>query len=345
MLEQYIINNILRAVAVFTLLLIALRVSISLIERIILKLVKKTKTDLDDIIIKKSSRPITLVLIFISLGIAVKELALSGNLLVNVNSFISSVLIIFIGYLIYIIIDIAIFNIWNQFALKVNIKTGESLASLIKGVLEIIIIVITALYVLNSWGIEITPLLAGLGIAGLAIALALQPTLGHIFSGISMILDKSVKVGDLVYLDDNTKGKINKVGMRSTKIITFDNELVIVPNTKLADSVIQNIALPEPKSRVVIPFGVEYGSDIEKVKQLVMKEVKTIKSVCKDPEPVVSFREMGDSALLFKAYFYVDHFSERFSATDEANTKIYNTLNKNKIGIPFPQMDVHVKKR
>jgi MscS family membrane protein len=200
------------------------------------------------------------------------------------------------------------------------------------------------LYVLDIYGIEIVPLIGALGIAGLAVALALQPTLGNIFSGASMVIDKSIGVGDLVYLDSQTKGKVLKIGLRSTKILTFDNELIIIPNSNLAESMIQNVALPEPKSRVVIPFSVAYGSDIEKVKKIVLKEIRSVKNVVFDPEPLVRFLEMGESSLNFKAYFYVDSYTNRFQAIDEANTKIYNALNKNKINIPFPQLDVHLKR-
>jgi len=299
---------------------------------------------LDDIIIERSSKPITFLLAFVSLKIAINELSLSGNLLGNINAVINSVIVILIGYVFYVFIDIAIAEIWGKFATKAKLSAGESLSSLIHGLLKVLLVVLMIVYILDLWGVEVTPLLAGLGLAGLAIALALQPTLANVFSGISIIMDKSVRVGDLVYLDAQTKGKIKRVGLRSTRIITFDNELVIVPNTKLADSMIQNIALPEPKSRAVIQFGVAYGSEIDKVKKIVLKEINGVKNICEDPEPMVRFIEMGDSSLNFKVYFYVDHYSERFNAIDEANTKIYNALNKNGIRIPFPQMDVHLKK-
>lgn len=158
-------------------------------------------------------------------------------------------------------------------------------------------------------------------------------------------MDKSIRVGDVVFLDAETKGKIEKIGLRSTKMRTFDNELIIIPNSVLADSNIQNIALPEPKSRVVVPFGVAYGSDVDKVKKIIIKEIKSIKNISKDENINIRFLEMADSSLNFKAYFYVDSYEDRIDALDEANTKIYKALNKNKIEIPFPQMDVHLKKR
>ena len=343
-LESYIVNDYLRALVILIGLLIILRFVASFVERVFLKLVKKTKTNLDDLIIQKSSKPLTMILFFVSLKIALNELNLGEILLKNITATIYSGIVIFIGYLIYVLIDLLVFDAWAKISKKAGIGMSEGFSSLIHGVLKIILVIIILLYVLDLWGVEITPLLAGLGIAGLAVALALQPILGNIFSGIAIVSDKTISVGDLIYLDAETKGKVKKIGLRSTKIRTFDNELIIVPNSKLAESKIQNVALPEPKSRGIVKFGVAYGSNIEEVKKIVMKEIKSLKYVCKDPEPVIRFIEMADSALIFKAYFYVDSFELRFESIDEANTKIYNALNKNKINIPFPQMDVHLKK-
>ncbi|MBS3081119.1 mechanosensitive ion channel family protein [Candidatus Pacearchaeota archaeon] len=344
MLESYITNDYIRAIVILVGLLIIFRIIVSVLKRIILKIVNKTKTDIDNVIIKKSSLPITLILLFISVQIAMNELTLSQEIQDLISKVMNSFIIILIGYVTYVVLNVFFIEVWKSVVKRANRKTIESLTNLMQGIFEIIIVILVILYVLYYWGVQITPLLAGLGIVGLAVALALQPTLNNIFSGIAMILDDSVRVGDLVYIDANTKGKILKIGLRSTKINTFDNEVIIVPNSKLADSMIQNVALPEPKSRVVIPFSVAYGSNINKVKEIVLKEIKSITKVCSDPEPFVRFIEMGTSSLNFKAYFYVESYDDRFPTIDEANTKIYNALRKNKIEIPFPQMDVHLKK-
>jgi MscS family membrane protein len=342
--EQYIANDYLRALVLVVVLLFVLRIVVSLFQRLVLRLVSKTKTDLDDIIVNKSSGPITLVLLLFSLWVGIGELGLADNILEVSVRILKSLIVISVGYLAYVVSDIALLAGWKKFAQKTKTKVEEALVSMVHTFLKIIVLILTFLYVLDLWGVQIGPFLAGLGIAGLAVALALQQTLSNIFGGISMILDKSVRVGDLVYLDAETRGKVLGIGLRSTRIRTFDNELIIVPNSQLASSKVQNIALPEPKTRVVVPFGVGYGSDIEKVKKVVLGEVKKIKGFIGDPEPSVRFLEMGDSSLNFKAYFYIESFENRLSALDEANTRIYNSLNKAKIEIPFPQMDVHVKK-
>lgn len=344
-LEQYIANDYLRSFVIAVVILAIARIFVSLIFNIIKQFTEKTKTDIDDIIMKRSTAPLTIIIFLFAIKIPLNELPLSESIEIILSRIILSVVVAIIGYLIYVLFDMVIGNAWKIFAKKTKTNLDESLTSLIHTILKIILIILVFLYILDLWGIKIGPLLAGLGIAGIAIALALQPVLANIFSGISMILDKSLKVGDLVYLDAETRGKVIKIGLRSTKIKTFDNELIIIPNTTLAESKIQNIALPEPKSRAIVPFGVAYGSNISKVKKLVIKELKTIKGVSKDPEPFVRFVEMADSSLNFKAYFYVDNFENRAGAKDEANTKIYNALNKAKIEIPFPQIDVHLKKK
>jgi len=343
-LNNIIANDYLRGLIVFLFFLIVLRVLFSIVQRVFVKVTSKTKTDLDDIILAKISAPITFLVTMISINLGFLEIQLEEKMHLVVSNIIYSISFISVAYIIYSIIDIVLLRLWRKISLKSKINIDESLTSIVHSIVKIILIILAVLYILQLWGVEIGPLLAGLGIAGLAVALALQPTLSNIFSGVSIVLDKSVRVGDLVYLDADTKGTILKIGIRSTKIKTFDNELIIIPNSKLADSKIQNVAQPEPKSRAVVPFGVAYGSDVDKVKKIVLSELKKIKNLESEPAPLVRFIEMADSSLNFKAYFFVNSFENRFSAIDEANTRIYNALRKNKIEIPFPQMDVYIKK-
>jgi MscS family membrane protein len=344
-LENYILNEYTRALTVLVVGFIIIRLGLFFVQKVVLKLTSKTKTDLDDKLVERSSRPLTYIAFLIVLRITLGELTISEVLKPILVNIIYSLIMLVLANLIYIVLDLILIKFLSKIASKTKTRIDESIISLFDSIVKASLIAISVLYILTIWGFQITPLLAGLGIAGLAIALALQPVLANIFSGASMIFDRSISVGDLVYLDNQSvKGKIVKVGLRSTKLKTFDNELIIVPNTKLADSIIQNVALPEPKTRAVVPFGVAYGSDINNIKKIVMDEIKKIKNISEDPEPVIRFTEMADSSLNFTAYFYVNTFENRANAIDEANTRIYNILTKNKVEIPFPQMDVNVKK-
>lgn len=186
-------------------------------------------------------------------------------------------------------------------------------------------------------------MLASLGIAGIAVAFALQSTLGNIFGGISIILDKSVKVGDKIKLDDNTMGTVLRIGLRSTKILTFDNELMTIPSGKLADSKILNFLQPNPVVRAAIDFGVEYGSDTAEVRKIVLDVIRKTPHVLKEPEPKVLMIEMADFALKFRVLFWVGEFDKKFDTKALATEEIYNALVKNKVGIPFPTRTVYLR--
>lgn len=344
-LTQFLYNPYIKAAVIFIGFFIISKLIVFISEKVILQFTKKTKTKVDDLIVERTNGPVSLLLIFIGARLALIALGLEEafhNIIGNVISSFIIIIAVFIGVR---IVDILIDEWGRKYASKTKSTIDDHIVNIVHKSTKVAYFIIVLLMILNTWGIKIGPLLASLGIAGIAVAFALQSTLGNIFGGISMILDKNIEVGDVIILDPETKGTVLDIGLRSTKMRTFDNEVVIIPNGKLSDSKIQNIAQPEPPSRVVIPFGVAYGSKIDKVKKVVLKEIAKIEGLQKEPEPMVRFLEMSDSALLFKAYFYVDHYSKRFPAIDQANTLIYNALKKNKISIPFPQMDVHLKKR
>lgn len=321
-------------------------------EKVFLRLARKTKTKVDDIIVEKTNRPISLILFLIGLVIAIQTLTIPEIYGFNVEWLIVMILysciILNLTYIIIVIID-AIIDEWGRvFAQRTKSDVDDHLIGLFHRFSRIVLFIIAILFILDMWGVKIGPLLASVGIAGIAIAFALQNTLSNIFGGVSLILDKSVKVGDVIRLDTETSGKVIDVGLRSTKIRTWNNEVFVMPNGKLADSKIQNYILPDPSARIVIDFGVEYGADPEKVKKVIMGEIKKIKNVLKDPAPQILFIAMADFSLNFSARFWVGDFKERVSTRELAMNMFYKALNKAKIGIPFPTSTVYmnqIKKR
>jgi len=200
--------------------------------------------------------------------------------------------------------------------------------------------------ILGGWGVDVAPFIAGLGIAGLAISFALQSTLSNVVAGISIIMDKTFRVGDKVGLDSGEVGTIHEITLRSTRILTYDNELLIIPNNNMASAKIKNFTQPNLKVRVVVPFSVEYGSDPDKVIKLIEKTIKKeVKGIILDePKPSVVFTQMADSSLNFDLRFWVEHYGDAYGRKLEATDVIYNTLEKNKIGIPFPTRTIYMKK-
>lgn len=337
-------NVYLRSLGILIGFFIASKLFIYVSQKVFLRLTKRTKTEIDDLLIKNTNGVISVILIFIGLRLAFLPLKFPESVTPVVDKILSSAIYFLVGWGIIKVANILI-GVWGRkWAESTENTLDDQLVGIFQKIVIIVIAVLVLLFILTVWNVEILPLLGSLGIAGLGIALALQGTLSNIFGGISVILDKSIKVGDVIEVDENTVGRVVEVGLRSTKISTFNNELIVVPNAKISESMVINYALPDLTARAVIPFGVAYGSDIDKVKKLVLKQIKSIDLIAKDPEPIVRFVEMGDSALLFKAYFWVGEYGKRFLAKDMANTKIYNALNKAGIEIPFPQMDVHLRK-
>ncbi len=318
-------------------------------EKIILRLTKKTKTDIDDLIVKRINKPISLILLLIGLRLALLPLGIKESILNPIESVIMSFIIIILTYIIIAVFDILIDNWGKKVAEKTESKLDDRLIPVIHKFSRIFISAIGLLFVLPVWGVQIGPLLTSLGIAGVAVAFALQSTLGNIFGGMSIIIDKSVKVGDKIRLDSETMGTVMDVGLRSTKIQTWDNEMITIPNGKLADSKILNFYEPGPSVRAAVDFGVEYGSDADKVRKVVTETLHKINGVLKEnaikknePAIKVVMMEMGDFALKFRALFWVESFDIKFDTKALATEEIYNALNKAGIGIPFPTRTVHI---
>jgi small-conductance mechanosensitive channel len=342
-IEQFLPNQYFRAFIILVILLIVIRTIIFFIEKTLLKLSSRTKTDIDDIILKKSSKPLIWLTFIISLVIAISEISLETFLGDIINHVLYSLMVVIISIIIFIIVDNLIIRAVRKFASKTKSNVDDTLISLLNGILKFSLIAITLIYILNIWGIQIGPLLAGLGIAGLAVALALQPTLSNIFSGIAIILDQTFHLGDVVKLQSGEMGEIHKIGLRTTRIKSFDNEMIIIPNSKIADSIVQNFYQPDRSIRVNIDFGVEYGNDPEYVKKMVIEEIETIEFIDKKQEIRVLFTTMGASSLDFKVMFWVDDISKKWPAHQEGISRIYRRLYKEGIGIPFPQTTVWLR--
>lgn len=339
-------NIYLKALTVFALFFICSELVVFISKKIFMRIAEKTKTDVDDRIVKKANKPISFILILIGLRIALGIMYQKEFLeRIFISEIINTLLIIVCAYLIIVIFDIIIDSWGRAFAKRTKSKMDDQLLSLFHRFSKIVFFILAVLFILQAWGIKIGPLLTGLGIGGIAIAFAMQSSLANIFGGISMILDKNIKTGDVIQLDAKTKGTILDIGLRSTKMRNWDNEVIIVPNGKLADSTIQNLVQPDPTARATIDFGVVYGADHKKVKKVVLAALNKIPEILKDPEPKVMFINMGDFALSFRAFLWVESYDLRWATREKAVCAIYDALNKAKIGIPFPTQTVYLKKR
>ncbi|MDJ0622938.1 MAG: mechanosensitive ion channel family protein [Desulfocapsaceae bacterium] len=199
-----------------------------------------------------------------------------------------------------------------------------------------------ALFVI--WNIDMTAWLASAGIAGLAIGFAAKDTIANLFAGVFILADSPYKVGDYIVLDQGERGKVKNIGLRSTRILTRDDVEITIPNSIIGNSSITNQSGGHHvKMRLRVKVGVAYGSDIDRVREILMESAREEKLVEKEPDPRVRFRAFGASSLDFELLCWINDPELRGQAVDVLLDRIYKRFNAEKIEIPYAKHDVYIK--
>src|SRR6185369_1656919 len=178
----------------------------------------------------------------------------------------------------------------------------------------------------------------------LAIGLAAKDTLAHMISGFTLMLDQPFRIGDRIQLAGGQVGDVADIGLRSTKIKTLDNQLLIIPNSDLCNTMLTNQAFPDSRTKGRINIGVAYGSDVDQVKLLLTATAAEVAGVLTDPEPEAFFVSFGESALNMTLFFWVEKYGTMLAVTDKLNSLILKRFEENSIEIPFPTRTVKLHK-
>ncbi len=234
--------------------------------------------------------------------------------------------------------------------LKVYLKKAEGIlpsTTIFENLTRLVVFVVGILVILQSLGISITPILGALGIGGLAVALALQDTLSNLFSGLHILAARQVKPGDYVKLNSGEEGYVTDISWRNTTIRALPNNLIVVPNSRLASAIITNFSLPECEMSVVIPVGVSYDSDLEKVEQVtieVAKEVmKEVEGGVPEFEPFIRYHTFGDFSINFTVILRAKEFVNQYLLKHEFVKRLHHRYKQEGIEIPFPIRTVYMK--
>ena len=303
----------------------------------------KTKTTIDDHIIDILHRPIYLSILFIGLGFSASLLEILSSIQFIINGSLKTIIVIIWGSAIFK----SFIYIINWYSSKSGLRkqNQKRLMPLFDNLGKIIIFIAVVYFVFISWGINVTGWLASAGILGIVLGLAAKDTLANLFAGIFIMADSPYKEGDYINLDTGERGYVKNIGIRSTRIMTRDDIEITIPNSVIANSkIINESGGPEEMERVRVNVSVAYGSDIEKVRSVLMDIAQSNDEVCTEPLPRVRFREFGDSALIFQLLFWIEKPEMRGRVVDSVNSVIYNRFIENNIEIPFPQRTIHIKK-
>lgn len=207
------------------------------------------------------------------------------------------------------------------------------------------ILALGGLLLLSNLGISITPLLTALGVGSLAVALALQPTLTNFIAGVHISVARPIRVGDFVKLETGAQGYVEDINWRATRIRELPNNIIIVPNSRVAEMILTNFAMPEPEQAALVQVGVAYGSDMRKVEQVTCQVAReTLRSVpggVPDFDPFIRYHTFGDSSINFTVILRVKEFTDRYLVTHEFMKRLKARYDEDGIEIPFPQRVVH----
>ena len=312
------------------------------------KRAEKTASQLDDIILRALGTPLVIAIIALSIYFALNRfdiVPVSMGWLIT-DQVINAIFVLLGAW----ITSVFSYNLIRTYSTLVAAKTETDLADRLIPVLEIaaryLIWFVALLLILSIFEIDITPLLAGAGIGALALALAAQEILGNLFGGVIIAFDKPFRIGDRVKID-TFFGDVMSIGLRSTRIKTLDNQIITVPNAKVTSSVVINYALPDNTLKVRIPFSVAYGSDMEKVKDILLtiarEAAEKTSWVLTDPAPSIYFLEFGESALTGQIILWTNNYDYVWDVQDWVNTRIARRFTDEKIEIPFRQVDLRMR--
>lgn len=307
-----------------------------------------TESQLDDIILMAVGTPLIVAIIALSVYIALTWFDIvpeSMGWLIT-DQVINAVFILFGAW----IASVFSYNLIRTYGTIVAEKTETDLDDRLMPILEIaaryLIWFVAFLLILAEFKIDITPLLAGAGIGALALALAAQDIIGNFFSGAIIAMDKPFKIGDRVKID-TFFGDVMSIGPRSTRLKSLDNQIVTFPNTKVTSSVVINYAMPDLKLKIRIPFSVAYGSDMDKVKEILLTiahgAAEKTSWVVKDPAPSVYFLEFGESSLNGQLILWTNNYDFAWDVQDYVNRCIARRFTDEKIEIPFRQVDIRIR--
>lgn len=281
--------------------------------------------------------PLSIIILVLFMRMLAYVFALEGGELARFNTFNDSAskTLVIIAFLLFV--DRFSTRAIDEYRGSGFLRNSRGLVS---GFVRLSLLVLGILIVLSTLGISITPIIASLGITSLAVALALQPTLENFFSGLQLIADKPVRVGDFIELDSGEQGFVEKIGWRSTWIRMLPNNIVIMPNSAMAQSKIINYYYPEKELSVPVEVGVHYSSDLEHVERVTLEVAREILSTHKwgvaSYEPFVLYHTFDSSSINFTVMLRVQEYFNRFFVKSAFIKALHARYAQEGIVIPFP---------
>jgi small-conductance mechanosensitive channel len=310
--------------------------------RVIKGWIQKTRLKLDDQLIDIFHKPVFLSILLFGLGLATERLAFNDTFSFITLGGLKTVAVFFWTFAAARFLKLLL-NLVSRDESRFKLVQTRTLP-LFSNLLILLTTGLSIYIIFLVWDIDLTAWIASAGILGLAISFAAKDTLANLFSGVFIMADSPYKLGDFIVLDSGERGAVTNIGIRSTRLLTRDDVEITVPNSIMGNTKIINEAGGRhEKFRIRVKVGVAYGSEIDKVHQVLLDVAKNCHDVCKTPDPRVRFRAFGDSSLDHELLCWVTKPILRGKILHQLNMAVYKQFIQEGIEIPFPQRDVHVR--
>ncbi|MFQ6106182.1 MAG: mechanosensitive ion channel family protein [Thermoplasmata archaeon] len=318
---------------------------IGVIDPSIKRVAKRSRSELDDTVWQIIRLPLFVMIVLFGVFNSLIILSLPSEYMGPITLVYGILVIIILTWLTYRIFAGVIVYYGQTIAAKTETKIDDVLIPVIRKIGGILIFVIGIASLAALFGFDITAFLAGMGVLGIAIAFAAQESLSNFFSGMFLLLDRPFKEGDLIEINGK-RCRIEKIGLRSTTLYHRSaHKILVVPNNKLAREMIVNIVEPDLAYRLSLTIGVDYDSDLDKVKEVMVAAARSHPHVIqgKGRMPYARVEDFGDSAIIMKMKLWIDDADKRNRYAGQIRELISKAFKREGIVIPFPTRDIYIK--
>ena len=232
-----------------------------------------------------------------------------------------------------------------------RVRGAKAVTSLTQKLAQLFVVALGLIWLLKVvFDMSLTPLLTAFGVGGIAVALALQDTLSNLFAGFYISISGLVRIDDYIKLSTGEEGYVTDINWRCTTMRTLANNMIVVPNNKLAQTIYTNYYLPEPRMGLSVSLSVGYDSDVDRVEAILLEETiaaaALVEGLLADPAPSIRFNPgPGDWALIYQVNFNVAKFADQYKVQSSLRKILFKRLQAEKISMPFPTSTVHVEKK
>ncbi len=337
------IGNILGSLIIFIFTLLFKKAFARFLTNKIKFFTQKTSTKVDDLIIEALKKPLEALIVLIGFTISLKLALINFDFL---NKILESLYILLFYWFLYRLVPPTIEH-FSKAIDKSDRRISKELSFFISKFLKILIVALAILTILNNFGVNITAFVASLGLGGLAFALAAKDAAANLFGSIAILLDGSIKIDEWIRIDD-IEGIVEDIGMRTTKIRTFEKSIIVIPNSIVANSKIENFSRRDVR-RIKMFIGVTYDTTIEQLRKIV-KDIKKMllnhPGIAKKETLLVYFRDFNASDLGIFVYTFTNtaNWDEYLKIREDINLKIIEIIQKNGSDFAFPSQSIYVEK-